>query len=88
MHPARDGVVMAAKKGPPGLRRLMERARGRDTLAAGRRGDAGGPWAGRYAGLDPDYGLYTEYADPLAEADHEFMTEAREIMGLDPDPGY
>ena len=36
---------MAAKNGPPGLRRLMERARGHDEPAGD--GDAAGGWPGR-----------------------------------------
>jgi hypothetical protein len=79
---------MAAKNGPPRLRRLIGRARGRDESAAMQPGDAQYAWPGMDSGLDPDYGLYAEYADPLAEAEREFMTEAREIMGLDPGPGY
>jgi hypothetical protein len=63
----------------------MERARGRDESATGQRDDAVDTWPGRYCGPDPGYGPYTEYADPLAEA--EFMTESREIMGLDTGPG-
>jgi hypothetical protein len=73
---------MAAKNGPPGLRRLMERARGHHEPAAGP-GDAAGGWPGRPFDPDPDHGLY---ADPVAESEHEFMTEAREIMGIDQEP--
>jgi hypothetical protein len=73
---------MTVKNGPSGLRRLMGRVRGRDD-SAGQRGDAAGPWPGGFAGPDADYGLYAGYADPLAEAEREFTTEAREILGLD-----
>ena len=75
---------MAAKHRAPRLRRLVERARGR--AGTGRpRGDA---WLGGYSGLGPDYGLDAGYANVPAEAEQEFMTEAREIMGLDPGPGH
>jgi hypothetical protein len=71
---------MAAKNGPPRLRRLMGRARRRDE-PAGPPADAADGWPGGHSG--PDYGPYAEYADPLAESERQFMTEAREIMGLD-----
>jgi hypothetical protein len=76
---------MAAKNGPPGLRRLMERARGHDQPAGS--GDPAGEWPGRPFDPDPDHGRYAGYADPGAESEHEFMTEAREIMGIDQEPG-
>ena len=76
---------MAARNGPPGLRRLMERARGHAEPAAGP-GDAAGGWPGRPFDPDPDQGLYAGYAEPLAESEHELMTEAREIMGIDQEP--
>jgi len=76
---------MAAKNGPPGLRRLMGRARGRDE-PDGQSADAADGWPGRHFSPDPDYGLYAEYADPLAESERQFMTEAREIMGIDQEP--
>jgi hypothetical protein len=76
---------MAAKNGPPRLRRLMGRARGRGE-PAGQSADAADGWPGSHFGPDPDYGLYAEYADPLAESERQFMTEAREIMGIDQEP--
>jgi len=63
----------------------MGRARGRDESAGPPADDADG-WPGRHFGPDPDYRLYAEYADPLAESERQFMTEAREIMGLDQEP--
>ena len=74
---------MAAKHRAPRLRRLMERARGRAEVAKPR-----GDRPSGYSGPDSDYDLYTEYANPVAEAEQEFMTEAREIMGLDPGHGH
>ena len=76
---------MAAKNGPPRLRRLMGRACGRDD-PAGQPADAADGWPGSHFGPDPDYGLYAEYADSLAESERQFMTEAREIMGIDQEP--
>lgn len=76
---------MAAKNGPPRLRRLIGRARGRDERTRPP-ADAADGWPGRHFGPDPDYGLYAEYADPLAESEQQFMTEAREIMGIDQEP--
>jgi hypothetical protein len=76
---------MAAKNGPPRLRRLMGWARGRDE-PAGQSADAADGWPGSHFGPDPDYGLYAEYADALAESERQFMTEAREIMGIDQEP--
>ncbi len=78
---------MAAKHRAPRLRSLMERARGRAGTARPRRVDVDAR-PGGYSGPDQDYDLYAEYANPLAEAEREFMTEAREIMGLDPGPGH
>jgi hypothetical protein len=76
---------MAAKHRAPRLRWLVERARGRAGTARPPRVDAR---PSRYSGPDQDYDLYAEYANPLAGAEQEFMTEAREIMGLDPGPGH
>jgi hypothetical protein len=76
---------MAAKNGPPKLRRLMGRARGHGE-PAGPPADAADGWPGSHSGPDPDYGLYAEYADPLAESERQFITEAREIMGIDQEP--
>jgi hypothetical protein len=76
---------MAAKNGPLRRRRLMGRARGRDE-SAGQPADATDRWPGSQVGLDPGYGRYAEYADPLAESERQFMTEAREIMGIDQEP--
>jgi len=63
----------------------MGRARGRGE-SAGQSADAADGWPGSHFGPDPDYGLYAEYADPLAESERQFMTEAREIMGIDQEP--
>ena len=78
---------MAAKHRAPRLRRLMERARGRAETARPRGDDVDARPSG-YSGPDQDYDLYAEYPNPLAEAEQEFMTEAREIMGLDPGHGH
>ena len=76
---------MAAKNGPPRRRRLMGRARGGGE-PAGPPADAAEGWPGRHFGPDPGYGRYAEYADPVAESERQFMTESREIMGLDQEP--
>ena len=83
---------MAANNGPLRLRRLVQWARGRDASARPRH-DAADSWPARipsrYLGPDSDDGLYAAYAaDPVDEAEREFMAEAREIMGLDPESGY
>ena len=78
---------MAAKHRAPRLRRFMERARGRAGTTRPRGGDVDA-WLGEYSDLGPDYGLDAGYANVPADAEQEFMTEAREIMGLDPGPGH
>ena len=39
-------------------------------------------------GLYTENGVLTEYGEPLDEAERDFTTEAREILGLDQEPRY
>lgn len=78
---------MAAKHRAPRLRRLMARAHRRAETARLRGADMDARPSG-YSGPDLDYDLYAEYTGPPAGAEQEFMTEAREVMGLDPGPGH
>ena len=81
---------MAAEDESPRLRKMMELARLHDEWARTHADDAGfrpDEHAGPDSDSDSDYNLHNVDVDPSAEAEREFMTRARQIMGLDPRTG-
>ena len=77
---------MSTENESPRLRKMMELARWHDEWAKTHADDAAFR-PDQQSAPGSDYNVHNVDVDPSADAEHEFMMRAREIMGLDPETG-